>query len=229
MCEVIQPARYCAKIAGFCIFERLLNIQSCRFVKNTMSITRYFDPRTAEEMRLRHGIVRKSSIVRSVDYRRQLSEWKVQAAASGDLLDLRAAFEASFFSDSHCNWEQNEAFGKLCYELTGRAHTSETLFLLDTLKDKACSLGMQVFRAESWKSLDPEAGVEVHQRYLLRKKINPLVGWLVGRWIKSDLLVLEAIYMEQIRTRLEIRHYREGKRPCFDSLAALMAALLARH
>lgn len=192
-----------------------------------MSLTRYFDPRTAEEMRLRHGIVRKSSIVRSVDYRRQFREWKKQATKSGDLLGLRAAFEASFFADSHCNWEQNEAVGKLCYELTGRAHTSETLFLLDALKEKACSLGMQVFRAESWKSLDPEAGVEVHQRYLLRKKLNPLLGLLVGRWVKSDLLVFEAIYMEQIRTRLEIRHYRHGKRPRFDNLAALMSALLS--
>jgi hypothetical protein len=191
-----------------------------------MSITRYFDPKAAEELRVRQGIIRKSSIVRSLNYKRQFREWRERYAEKGGTFPLRLAYEQSFFQQSNCKWEQTASSGKLVFVPLHAANTSETLFLLDALKDNALKCDLQLFRAETWKCLDPEQGIEVHQRYLLRKRMPWLVQKLFARWIESDLVVVEAIYIEQIRTRLEIRHYPAPKQSRFANLHQLMAAIL---
>ena len=189
-----------------------------------MSITRYFDPKTAEEMRLRHGIVRKSGIARSIDYKRQFAEWK--KSNHGGLGLLRAAFEHSLLHEGRCKWNQLEHLCHLVYEPESKANTSETLFLLDALKEKACRQSYHLLKAESWKALDPEQGVEVHQRYLLRPKSTHWLKGLFKRWQRADLLVVEAVYIEQIHTRLELRLYPSPRKPQFSSIPQLMEMLL---
>ena len=191
-----------------------------------VSITRYFDPRTAEELRIRHGIVRKSAIGRSLDYKRQYHDWKKAAGHLEVMQAFQKSFEGSFFTETACQWRTEQQMSRLTYELTGSAHTSATLFLLDLLKERCTGLGLTVAKAESWKVLDPEQGVEVHQRYLFQPKSSWLKRFLMSRFIKGDLLVIEAIYIEQIRTRLEIRLYPHPTKPVFESVLALMSALV---
>lgn len=189
-----------------------------------MSITRYFDPKTAEEMRLRHGIVRKSGISRSIDYKRQFAEWK--KSEKGGLGLLRLAFEHSLLNDGRCKWNNLGHLCHLVYEPESAANTSETLFLLDALKEKACKSHYGLLKAESWKALDPEQGVEVHQRYLLRPKSANWFLALFKRWQRADLLVVEAVYIEQIHTRLELRLYPAPRKAQIKSIPALMELLL---
>ena len=191
-----------------------------------MSITRYFDPRTAEELRIRHGIVRKSAIVRSLDYKKQYHDWKKAGSHREVMRAFQKAFEGSFFSETVCQWRNDQQLSRLVYELTGSAHTSATLFLLDLLKERCAQLDFAVAKAESWKELDPEQGVEVHQRYLFQPKCAWWKRMLMSRFIKGDLLVIEAIYIEQIRTRLEIRLYPHPKKPVYANVLALMTAVL---
>lgn len=194
-----------------------------------MSITRYFDPRTAEELRIRHGIVRKTAIVRSLDYKRQYFDWKKSGSHREVMQAFLKSFEASFFAETSCRWRNEPHLSKLTYELTGSAHTSATLFLLDLMKEHCARLGFTVAKAESWKALDPEQGVEVHQRYLFQPKCSWLKRLLMSRFIKGDLLVIEAIYIEQIRTRLEIRLYPHPTKPMYANVLALMSALVKQQ
>jgi len=193
-----------------------------------VSITRYFDPRTAEELRIRYGIVRKSAIVRSLDYKKQYYDWKKSGAHLEVMQAFRKAFEGSFSADTTCKWFTEKQLSRLTYELTGSAHTSATLFLLDLLKERCTDLDFSVAKAESWKALDPEQGIEVHQRYLFQPKCAWWKRMLMSRFIKGDLLVIEAIYIEQIRTRLEIRLYPHPKNPVFANVLALMSALVQK-
>ena len=49
---------------------------------------------------------------------------------------------------------------------------------------------------------------------------------LFKRWQRADLLVVEAVYIEQIHTRLELRLYPAPRKAKIKSIPALMELLL---
>ncbi len=191
-----------------------------------MGITRYFDPRLSEELRLRSGILRKEALVRSLDFRRQFYDWQHNNRHTLFAV-LRKNYEATFFDDaSACSVFRRQQNARVVFkELRGVAAT-DLSFLLDEFKQRCLINGFRCFRAESWKLLQPEEGVEVHQRYLLHNIHPGWLGKLFGRWLDQELLVLEGIFIDQHKCQLEIRLYPAKNRSVETSIDRLMGHLL---
>lgn len=195
-----------------------------------MGITRYFDPKLSEELRLRSGILRKEALSRTLEFRRQYFDWQ-QNAANDTLKKLQHSYEATFFQDeTDCKVFRRQQNGRVCFTELKFQKNIELDFVLDEFKSRCLPLGYHCFRAESWKLLRAEEGVETHQRYLLHFRKS---GWfyaLFSRWLDSELLVLESISNPKTQQQLEIRLYpaKNGK-VALQGIDGLMTELLRQY
>lgn len=192
-----------------------------------MGITRYFDPKLSEELRLRSGILRKEVLSRSLDFRRQFHDWQ-QNSGSEALRQLRGQYESTFFEEQgDCQVFRRQQNARVRFTQLQLKNATELAFVLDELKVRSTAFGFHCFRAESWKLLHAEDGIAQHQRYLLHF-CQP--GWfnrLFSRWIDSELLVLESISRDKQKNELEIRLYpAKNKQVATQGIDKLMAALL---
>lgn len=172
-----------------------------------MGITRYFDPKLSEELRLRSGILRKEVLSRSLEFRRQFHDWQ-QNSSHTALAELRSHYETTFFDDTnHCQVFRRQQNARIRFNELQLKNTTELAFVLDSLKIRSESFGFHCFRAESWKLLHAEDGIAQHQRYLLHYCKPGWLNQLFSRWIDSELLVLESISSDKQKNQLEIRLY----------------------
>lgn len=190
-----------------------------------MSFTRLFDPRTAEELQIKHGIIRKSAITRSLDFKRNYYAWIRANRHQLAFSQFQQAFDAMFFGHADCKVEETDRRGCITYKQPVQLAVAEHLYLLDLLKEQFSQLDFVPCKAEGWKRLEPELGVEVHQRYMLRKTKSAFLSRWFGKWMKGDLLVLEFVYIDKVTHKLEIRFYPDSKKPAFKSVYSLMEAL----
>jgi len=195
------------------------------FVNKKMSFTRLFDPRTAEELQIQQGIIRKSAITRSLDFKRNYHAWIRANRHQLAFSQFQQAFDALFYGNSDCKVEVTDRRGCITYIRPVDVEVAEHLYLLDLLKEQFSRLDFVPCKAEGWKRLEPELGVEVHQRYLLRKSKNAFLSRWFGKWMKGDLLVLEFVYIDKVTHKLEIRFYPDFKNPAHKSVYGLMEAL----
>lgn len=195
-----------------------------------MGITRIFDPKLSEELRLRSGILRKEVLSRSLDFRRQFYEWQ-QKSGPAALNELRQHYETTFFVETeYCQVFRRQQNARICFNQLPLKNTTELAFVLDELKFRCQSFGFHCFRAESWKLLHAEDGVAQHQRYLLHYCKPGLLNKLFSRWIDSELLVLESISSDKQKSQLEIRLYPAKNRQVeAQGIDKLMAALLLQN
>lgn len=194
-----------------------------------MGITRYFDPKLSEELRLRSGILRKEVLSRSLEFRRHFYEWQQKDSLTA-LSSLRQHYEATFFDDNDsCQVFRRQQHARISFNSLPLQSTTELAFVLDELKSRCRPLGFTCFRAESWKLLKAEDGVEQHQRYLLHYCQPGWLNRLFSRWIDSELLVLESISRDKQQNQLEIRLYpAKNKKVAHRGIDWLMSRLLAQ-
>jgi len=192
-----------------------------------MGITRYFDPKLSEELRLRSGILRKEVLSRSLDFRRQFHEWQ-QSERQKSFNQLRQNYESTFFDDlDHCQVFRRQQNARIRFNKLQLKNTTELAFVLDELKARSQDFGFVCFRAECWKLLHAEDGVAQHQRYLLHFCKAGWLNQLFSRWIDSELLVLESISSDKLKNQLEIRLYpAKNKQVMVQGIDKLMQALL---
>lgn len=192
-----------------------------------MGITRYFDPKLSEELRLRSGILRKEVLARSLDFRCQFYEWQQKSSLTA-LKELRQHYETTFFDDNeHCQVFRRQQSARVCFNQLALTKPGELAFVLDELKIRSQAAGFTCFRAESWKLLRAEDGVAQHQRYLLHYCKPGLLNKLFSRWIDSELLVLESISSDKQKSQLEIRLYpAKNKQVAAQGIDRLMGTLL---
>ncbi len=192
-----------------------------------MGITRYFDPKLSEELRLRSGFLRKEVLSRSLEFRQLFYEWQ-QNNRLPALQKLRAQYEATFFSENDdCQVFRRQQNARIRFAQLPFKNITELAFVLDELKLRATTFGFRCFRAESWKLLHAEDGIAQHQRYLLHFCQPGWINRFFSRWIDSELLVLESICRDKQKIELEIRLYpAKNKQVAAHGIDKLMQALL---
>lgn len=190
-----------------------------------MSFTRLFDPRTVEELQIKQGIIRKTTISRSLDFKRGYYAWIRASRHQAAVAHFQEAFDALFYGQGDCRVVESVSRGCITYACSHEVAVLEHLYLLDLLKDQCGKMDFVPCKAEGWKRLEPELGVEVHQRYLLRKAKNPFLSRWFGKWMRGDLVVLEFVYIDKVTHKLEIRFYPDEKKPVLKSIYGLMEAI----
>jgi hypothetical protein len=106
------------------------------FVPIDVSITRYFDPRTADEFNLRHGLLRKSPLVRNLAFKQQWQQWRRSAGAQADWQAVRVDFESCFFETEGEVWQALMLENRFRYPYPAATGDSKLLFLMDAIKDQ---------------------------------------------------------------------------------------------
>jgi hypothetical protein len=190
-----------------------------------MSITRYFDPKLTEELRLQTGAVRAQKIKRSEAYKRSYCEWKNSELFTYTISSLRKGYEKNFFADNdkEVQISRDAASPKIHFNNLTNIHRTQPSFIVDHFVEQILRMpNLEIHKSEHWRKLIPEYGIELCERYLIREKLPLYIKYLPSRWIKADTLVLEMVVVQDHKVNLSLRLFPSSPVSPFCALDALM-------
>ena len=190
-----------------------------------MSITRYFDPKLTEELRLQTGAVRAQKINRSEAYKRSYLEWKNSQLFDYTISNLQKGYEKNFFVDANKEVEivRDGVSPRIRFTNLTNIHRIQPSFIVDHFVERILQIpNLEIHRSEHWRKLIPEYGIEFCERYLIREKLPLYIKYLPSRWIKADALVLELVVIQDHKVNLSLRLFPCSTHSPLNRLDTLM-------
>ena len=194
-----------------------------------MGITRYFDPNTLEELRLKTGYVRVQRIIRSESFRKNYALWRSSQLKSFMLEKLRSQYESSFYFDNseEVKVQRTGGHDAISFQQLSNDQSTQASFILEFLKDNCQKVAhFQCYRTQRWRRLIPDEGVELCERYVLRRYKGWFQSMMPSRWLDTDHLVLELKLLEEQSSSFNIKWFPAKENSLVSGIDELMQKLL---
>lgn len=176
-----------------------------------MALDKYFNPSKLEQLDLKAGLVRARSIRRSEQYWRQYREWINSPIFSMNLEAIKDHYEQHFYfnSLSACEIVQSNDFEVIKFHNLTQLQSSHPFFVFDFLKLHLEKRQWSCFKSLQWRRLLPDEGLEVTQRYFMKRNLKWWQNFIPIGFIKSDVVVLEIKLLERQRSEHGILLFKE--------------------
>jgi hypothetical protein len=124
---------------------------------------------------------------------------------------IKDHYEQHFFfnSLSACEILQSNDFEVIKFHNLTQLQSSHPFFVLDYLKLHLEKRQWSCFKSLQWRRLLPDEGLEVTQRYFLKRNLKWWQNFLPIGFIKSDVVVLEIKLLERQRSEHAILLFKD--------------------
>lgn len=194
-----------------------------------MGITRYFDPKIGEEIRLKSGLTRSYSIRRSESYKNDYRIWKNSQRFEHAVQKLQSTYESNFFQEESPEFSIFRGDTTSCITFYNQTslQVARYQFLLDLMLERLLSTEkLHLYQSERCRRLIADTGLRIEERYILRNKMPWFKRFLPSRFIDTDVLILEIIVVEEHHSQLSVRHYPSVQRQTFTGIDEIMKEFL---